>query len=97
MEVFYIAIVLAKSFIAAGDEEEILLPVKVIAKVKKAFPDNAGFSCRAICRSVGRRKIAVGRAFTISPTCDPCSGQLLCSSVNLSGEIYKQAIKYGKQ
>jgi len=41
VEVLYIAIVLAKSFIAAGDEEEILLPVKVIAKVKKAFPDNA--------------------------------------------------------
>jgi len=39
MEVLYIAIVLAKSFITAGDEEEeeILLPVKVIAKVKKAF------------------------------------------------------------
>jgi len=41
VEVLYLAIVLAKSFIAAGDEE-ILLPVKVIAKVKKAFPDNAG-------------------------------------------------------
>ena len=70
MEVLYIAIVLAKSFIAAGDEEEeeILLPVKVIAKVKKAFPDNVELSCRAICRSVGRRKIAVGRAFTMSTT-----------------------------
>ena len=69
MEVLYIGIVLAKSFITAGDEEEeILLQVKVIATVKKAFPDNAGLGSHAICRSVGRRKIAVGRAFTISTT-----------------------------
>jgi len=33
----------------------------------------------------------------ISSTCDQCSGQLLCSSVNLSGKIYKQAVKYGEQ
>ena len=65
MEVHYLAIVLAKSFIAAGDKEEILLLVKVIAKAKKASPDNAGLSCRAICRYVGRRKIAVSRVFTI--------------------------------
>ena len=68
MEVHYLAIVLAKSFIAAGDKEEILLLVKVIAKAKKASPDNAGLSCRAICRYVGRRKIAVGRVFTILTT-----------------------------
>ena len=66
MEVLYLAIVLAKSFITASDEEEILLLVKVIAKAKKAFPDNARLSCCAICRYVGRRKIAVGKAFTIS-------------------------------
>jgi len=50
VEVLYLAIVLAKSFIAVGDEE-ILLEVKVIAKEKKAFPDNAGLSCYlSLCR-----------------------------------------------
>jgi len=39
--VLYLAIVLGKSFIAAGDKEEILLTLKVIAKAKNAFPDNA--------------------------------------------------------
>jgi len=68
VEVLYLATVLAKSFITAGDEEEILLLVKVTAKAKKAFPDNAGLSCRAICHYVRRRKTADGRAFTISTT-----------------------------
>jgi len=56
----------AKSFLAtSGEEEVILLPVKVIAKAKSSFPVYAGLSYCAVCRYVGRRKTAIGRVSTL--------------------------------
>ena len=60
----HLGMISVKSFVAAGDEEEaMLLPVKVIAKAKSAFPVDAGLS-RLRCRYIGRRKRAIGSVST---------------------------------